>query len=166
MLGLINSHCTKLHEAIALPRPFNSRPCIREQPSNVLHTDRKTYITLLANYIKVWNASQIAAANSDPYLFFYPLLHIPAWKLSLSIVEIRYAHNGFFYEDIGGLSVRDSGRVNNTFRTLMSTNADRKVAGRNLRNSRLMFQTRRLYRHCSGPGGPTKDVSQGPVTQR
>lgn len=78
--------------------PLNSRPSIRDPAQNIhgnVVNDIFMYpcTTLLANHLEGWNVSHISAANSNPYLYMYPLLQMAARDLSTSIRKIRSTHN-------------------------------------------------------------------------
>lgn len=47
----------------------------------------------LADHFRTWNANHIAAANSNSYLYIYPLLHMTAQDLSVGINGIRNHYN-------------------------------------------------------------------------
>lgn len=93
--------------------PLNSRPSIHVPAQNicgeVVNDIFPHACTTLANHLKDWNVSHIAAANSNPYLYIYPLLQMAARDLSTSILEIRYTHNEI-------VSIRTRGDEHNLIR--------------------------------------------------
>lgn len=79
----------------------NNRPSAHDSPrpsSGAQRTGKGCYMLpmALADHLKTWNASDIAAANTNSYLYMYPLLQMTAQDLSINILGIRSAHERFF----------------------------------------------------------------------